>query len=65
MKCVRGVMKCIFENDISFAVCVEESFTDAVDCDWFGKFFVGVEVVLVTGHRVSTTGIIYPNVFVG
>lgn len=53
LKCVRGVVKCIFENDVSLAVCMEEGFADAVDRDWFSEFFVGLKIVFISRHGVS------------
>lgn len=55
VECVCGAIKCIFENDISFAVCIEAGFANSVDRDWLSEFFVRLEIVFVSRHSVSTT----------
>lgn len=60
-----SVIESIFENDISLAICVEESFADSVDRDRFSEFFERLKIVFNSRHRVSATRIIYPNIFAG
>lgn len=48
-----GVVERFFEDDISLAVCMEESFADSVDRDWLSEFFVGLKIVYISRHRVS------------
>ena len=55
---------CGFEDDLTFSVCMNESFADAVNRDWWCKFFEGVEILFISRHVVGAAGVVYPDVVV-
>jgi len=53
-----------FEDNLTFSVCMNESFADAVNRDWWCKFFEGVEILFISCHVVGAAGVVYPDVVV-